>query len=242
MSKKNTYFLCKRRDLLFVIFILFIGSFGLSAQKEKVPVVVPDLLRKGDPALVRLEGHLGDRIDACIEHRVKGQDVTHLIEPFYNKTETRLWQSEFWGKWMLGAVLSYRYTQDPVLRDSIEYGIKGLLASQSPDGYIGNYSPEAQLQQWDVWGRKYSMLGLLAYYDLTGDKKVLDACCRVADHLMTQVGPGKTNIVTTGNYFGMASSSILEPVIYLYRRTADKRYLDFATILSASGIRRKGRN
>lgn len=184
----------------------------------------------GDPAAIQIADYLGERIDACIEQRVRGQDVEHLIEPFYHKTETRRWQSEFWGKWMLGAVLSYRYNDDPVLLDSIRKGVSGLLGSQLPNGYIGNYSEEAQLKEWDVWGRKYSMLGLLSYYDLTKDKKILQACRNVADHLMTQVGPesGKANIVETGNYYGMASSSILEPIIFLYRYTGDNKYLDFA--------------
>lgn len=47
-------------------------------------------------------------------------------------------------------------------------------------------------------------------------------------HLMTQVGLGKVNIVTTGNYIGMPSSSVLEPVMYLYNRTRQDKYLDFA--------------
>lgn len=229
-----------RFAVISVVLVLSTASFSISAQKEKVAAIVPEQIVKGDPAAIRIGNYLGDRMDACIERRVKGQDVTHLIEPFYNKTETRRWQSEFWGKWMLGAVLSYRYTQDPVLRDSIEYGIKGLLGSQSPNGYIGNYAEEAQLQQWDVWGRKYSMLGMLAYYDLTGDKKVLEACRKVADHLMTQVGPGKTNIISTGNYFGMASSSVLEPIVFLYRRTGDKRYLDFARYIVEQWETEKG--
>ena len=50
----------------------------------------------------------------------------------------------------------------------------------------------------------------------------------LADHLLSQVGPGKVNIVKTGNYRGMPSSSILEPMVFLYRRTGDNRYLDFA--------------
>ena len=54
------------------------------------------------------------------------------------------------------------------------------------------------------------------------------SACRVADHLMTQVGPGKVNIVSTGNYVGMPSSSFLEPVMYLYNRTKEDRYLDYA--------------
>ena len=41
-------------------------------------------------------------------------------------------------------------------------------------------------------------------------------------------GTGKVNIVTTGNYIGMPSSSVLEPVMYLYNRTRQDKYLDFA--------------
>lgn len=77
-------------------------------------------------------------------------------------------------------------------------------------------------------GRKYTSLGLIAWYDLSGDKKALEAACKVVDHLMTQVGPGKVDIVSTGNYIGMPSSSVLEPVMYLYNRTKEERYLDFA--------------
>jgi DUF1680 family protein len=153
--------------------------------------------------------------------------VEALIEPFRHQTETRLWQSEFWGKWILGAIDAYLYKQDPELLSIVQKAVEGLLATQLPNGYIGNYAEEAQLQQWDIWGRKYTLLGLMAWYDLTADKKVLEAASRVADHLLTQVGPGKVNIIRTGNYHGMASSSILEPILKLYNRTGNVKYLDF---------------
>ncbi|NQU54578.1 MAG: glycoside hydrolase family 127 protein, partial [Bacteroidetes bacterium] len=109
--------------------------------------------------------------------------------------------------------------------------VEGLLETQLPNGYIGNYTPESQLTQWDIWGRKYSMLGLIRYYEISNDKNALEAAQRVADHLLTQVGTGKTNIVKTGNYRGMASSSVLEPIVYLYNHTREKRYLDFANYI-----------
>ena len=51
----------------------------------------------------------------------------------------------------------------------------GLISTQTPDGYIGNYSTAARLDQWDIWGRKYCLLGLLAQYDASGDSSVLAA-------------------------------------------------------------------
>lgn len=177
---------------------------------------------------IRLGSFAGEKIDLCISERIMKQDIPHLTEPFHHRTETRLWQSEFWGKWMLSAVEAWKYTHDSALMDIMRGAVAGLLETQTPDGYIGNYAPESQLAHWDIWGRKYSMLGLLGFYEISGDKNALTAAEKIAGHLMTQVGNEKANIVTTGNYRGMASSSVLEPVVYLYKHTGKKLYLDFA--------------
>ncbi len=181
---------------------------------------------------VKIGGYVGQRIDDCIEHRVTAQDVDHLVEPFRHREEGRYWQSEFWGKWVQGAIGSYRYNQDPELYRIIAESVDAMIATQTEDGYIGNYHPDKQLQRWDIWGRKYTTLGMIAWYDLTGEKKALDAACKVIDHLMTQVGPGLKDISKTAIYRGMPSSSVLEPVVYLYNRTGDKRYLDFAEYIA----------
>ena len=212
--------------------ILIILSFCITGQVlTKRPETfnsVSDKLVSYSPSSIKFEGYLGEKIDLVTEQRIKNQDVDHLVEPFRHKNETRLWQSEFWGKWIQSAIAAYDYNHDPELLVIIKKAVSDLIATQMPSGYIGNYSESAQLQQWDIWGRKYTLLGLLAYYDLTNDKKVLKASKKLADHLLTQVGPGKADIVKTGNYRGMPSSSILEPMVYLYRRTGDQRYLDFS--------------
>jgi DUF1680 family protein len=206
----------------------FIYTNHAQQKKQKTFNAVVDKMVSYSPSSIKIRGYLGEKMDLVIAGRIKAQDSDHLIEPFRHKDETRLWQSEFWGKWIQSAIAAYNYNHDPELLGIINNAVKGLLATQMPNGYIGNYSDEAALQQWDIWGRKYTLLGLLAYYDLTGDKNALKASCRLADHLLTQVGPGKVNIVKTGNYRGMPSSSILEPMVYLYRRTGDVRYLDFS--------------
>lgn len=177
---------------------------------------------------VKVGGYVGGRIDDCFRHRVKEQDVDEIVEPFRHRIESWKWNSEFWGKWTLGAIGAYRYTGDAELYAKIAKSVDEIIETQTPDGYIGNYPPENQLKEWDIWGRKYTMLGLLSWYELTGERKVLDAAAGVADHLLSQVGPGKTNIVLTGGYRGMPSSSVLEPIMSLYNKTGEQRYLDFA--------------
>ena len=181
---------------------------------------------------VKIGGYLGGRIDDCIEHRVKPQDWDHLVEPFRKRVETHTWQSEFWGKWVQGAIASYRYNRDAELYDIIRKSAEAIMATQTPNGYIGTYRDDMHLNQWDIWGRKYTMLGLVAWYDLSGDKNALKAASRVLDHLMTEVGEGRTDIISTGNYHGMASCSVLEPTVYLYVRTKNPAYLDFANYIA----------
>lgn len=223
------------KKLLTICLLIVTVLTSVRGQKQKpLPSdAITDRMVTYAPSSVKIEGYLGEKMDLVIRKRIMAQDAGHLIEPFRHKEETRLWQSEFWGKWIQSAIAAYRYNHDPELLKIIEGAVAGLLETQMPDGYIGNYSDEAALQHWDIWGRKYTLLGLLAYYDLTSDMDVLRAAARLADHLLTQVGPGKADIVKTGNYRGMPSSSILEPVVYLYRRTGDIKYLEFAKYIAA---------
>ena len=73
---------------------------------------------------VKISGYVGTRIADCIERRVKAQDVDHLVEPFRHQNEKSRWQSEFWGKWIQGAIASYRYNRDPelyrIIKDAAE--------------------------------------------------------------------------------------------------------------------------
>ncbi len=211
-----------------LISILSFIIFTLSAYAENHSEKINPILESVPAKNVKLLGYPGNKIDMCFLTRVKSQDVDHLIEPFHKKNETWAWQSEFWGKWMLSAVAAWKYNQDDELMAIMKYAVDELLKTQLDNGYIGNYGPSHQLTAWDIWGRKYSMLGLIRYYEISNDQNALKAATRVADHLMTQIGPEKKDITYTGNYHGMASSSVLEPIVYLYNHTREERYLSFA--------------
>ena len=197
---------------------------------------------------VRLKGYLGARLDRMIERQVAAADVDYLTAPFLEKTETKgWWQTEFWGKWMHSAVPYLGYAGSEKLRASVERGIGRILASQEPCGYIGNYPDELRCGEgWDVWGMKYTLLGLIHYYDFVkqeverkgeGEQRcdqVLSAAKRLCDYMIAEIGPGGRRgreLWQTGNWSGYASSSVLEPVMWLYRRTKERRYLDFAAYI-----------
>ena len=72
--------------------------------------ILPALSQEYNIENIHIDGYIGNRINTCIEHRVKSQNTDHLIEPFKHRNEDHLWQSEFFGKWLLGAIASYQYT------------------------------------------------------------------------------------------------------------------------------------
>ena len=175
---------------------------------------------------VRLGGDIGRRMDLCVERCVKASDVAKMTSIFFDRTETIRWQSEFWGKWMHSAVPYVRLTGDAALRQKIEESFRQIRAAQLPNGYIGNYTEARQLARstWDVWGRKYTLLGLILYHDLTGDATALDCAARLVDHLMGQLKEDGKSLVKAGCHRGLASCSILEPLVLLFNRTKDERY------------------
>jgi uncharacterized protein len=219
------------KKLVMLYLLLLIAGSTIAQKSAKrvqshVKPVIEDYLKTADQAIIG--GYIGERLDASYQNRILAQDIDRLIAPFRNRTETWCWQSEFWGKWITSAILAYRYRPEPQLKDVLDKAVAGLMATQTPDGYIGNYSSDRQLEGWDIWGRKYCLLGLIAYYDITNDKNVLQSASRLADHLIKELSDKEALIVKKGNHKGMAASSVLEPVCQLYVRTGEKRYLDFA--------------
>lgn len=217
---------------LFFTLILLV-SVNLSAQvKKTVENRAHDLLTPAPHGSVQIGGYLGNKLDLCIENRVMAHDVNSLVEPFVKRNDKQWgFRGEFWGKWFTSAMLGYGYMPTAQNQEIVNKSIHYLLKTQSSDGYIGTYKEEHRLGDWDVWGRKYVLLGLLAYYDQVKDSKVLDAAKKVADHLIQEAGPDSgINIAATGwiGWKGLVPSSVLEPIALLYQKTGEQRYLDFA--------------
>lgn len=189
-----------------------------------------DVFSFAAPGSVVIGGRLGKKLDVCVANRLLTQDVEAVVAPYRNKTETGSsdWRCEYWGKWFTSLTLADAYRSTPTSRAIRDEAATALIATAAPDGYLGTRVPEHRLEGWDVWGCKYALLGLVADYDRTGDKSVIAAACREADVLIDELGPGKTDIADVGEWNGLPASSVLEPIVLIYDRTGDKKYLDFA--------------
>ncbi|MDR3687993.1 MAG: glycoside hydrolase family 127 protein [Fimbriimonas sp.] len=190
----------------------------------------PDVLTHALPGSVRIGGRLGTKLDLCVENRLLKQDVEAVVAPYRAKTETGSsdWRCEYWGKWFTSLTLADAYRSTPESRSLRDEAVKALIATAAPDGYLGTRVPAHRLEGWDVWGCKYALLGLIGDYDRTHDPAVLTAARRQGDVLISELGPGRTDIADVGEWNGLPASSVLEPVVLLYERTGDQRYLAFA--------------
>jgi len=210
------------------------------AGNQKSPgdhVVVADTMKPLPPGKVQLRGWLGDSLRLSIANRLKKVDYAHLVEPFRLRNERDgRWRCEFWGKIVRSSIQSWSGQPDDELLVMIRKTVADLISTQTPDGCISSYPVELQTKDWDIWGRKYVLLGLARYYlEIEQSEAVKKAMTRELDYLMTQVGPGTNNIVNCGHQSGLAASSILEPVVLTYRITGEKRFLDYALWIAAQG-------
>jgi hypothetical protein len=224
------------RTLHICVLLLLVQS-NLAASNQsppKTPSKIEDDLTLAPPASVELSGRIGRAIETCTRGRILSQDAALLVKPFAVREETSQWRCEFWGKWFTSAALAYRYRPDAALRAKLDSTVSDLLRTQTADGGITTYRHDREYGDWDTWGRKYTLLGLLAYYDLAQSPATLAAAGRHGDCVLEHFGPGRSDIATNGWWSGMAAGSILEPMVLLYRRTGDPRYLDFARYIVRS--------
>ncbi|MCS7185407.1 MAG: glycoside hydrolase family 127 protein [Armatimonadetes bacterium] len=197
------------------------------------------------PSEVKLGGLLGHRFQVNERNRLLTMDENSLLSGFQNRPGVQAWIGEHVGKWLHAAVLTWQNTKNPELKAKIDRIVSKLIETQEPDGYLGTYDfPTRWTMErergWDVWVHKYVLIGLLSYVIGTGDeerkasedelrRKALDAACKAADLILRTfgTGEGQLDLMERSTHVGMASSSILQPMVWLFRLTGEKRYLDF---------------
>ena len=194
------------------------------------------------PAAVSLQGELGKAAHLCRENFLKRVNWRGLVQPFRDRPETTTWRSEFWGKMIRGAILMAYVTQDQELKETIRDSVYDILSTQDANGCISTVAPEKQPGSWDMWGRKYVLMGLTRYCQyLDRDPKVIQACARMTDHIISQIGPGApASPVAVGCHNGLATCSMLGAIVRVYRLTQDPRHLEFAKFIARTGCSTDG--
>lgn len=193
---------------------------------------------------LKVGGYTGEIIDYTVSDQLLDEKTWKLfVDQFRIHSDTNNeWRGEFWGKMMRGGALTYIATKNEKLYAVLTASVKDLLSVAEPDGRVSTYPREKEFNGWDMWCRKYVMLGLLYYYDICKSealkRKIVYFLKRHADYIIKHVGKGrgKKDIFKTSDFWGaMNSCSILEPFVKLYVITEKQKYFDFAKYIVDSG-------
>ena len=152
------------------------------------------------------------------------------------------WRGEYWGKMMRGGALVYAYTRDEELYDVLTESVRDMLTVAEADGRVSTYIREKEFDAWDLWCRKYVILACEYYLDICKDDalkaEIITFIRRAADYIIARIGDGegqKRITEASRSWLGLNSSSILEPMVRLYRLTGEQKYLDFSTYIIKEG-------
>lgn len=210
-----------------------------------------------------LEGEIGARVDRFILERVSGkfalEEILREAENFFKTQYDDIytfgyWRSEFWGKLMLSAVRCCAYKNDEVLKEELRKSCYKMLSLQREDGYLSTYRNSDNLYPvdvvksalysgweanycWNVWGMKYTLWALIEAYQYLDDQKILDGAVKLADWIVAKFEADGTRVKDSGVMDGMPSSSILKPMLILYRITGDEKYLNFGKNIAKEWVR-----
>lgn len=205
-----------------------------------------DRLQPDCSASVTLHGVLGKTVDFVKQKQLYSTEHwCRFVEQFRKDSDgkSRGWRGEYWGKMMRGACFVYETAPDDRLADILRETAEDMIASADETGRISSYGVDTEYDGWDMWCRKYVMLGMEYYWEICKDEALRDRIVQSlrgqADAILAHIGPveeGKKPVtLASRNWKGMNSVSILEPMVRLYHLTQDKRYLDFATYLVSTG-------
>jgi DUF1680 family protein len=243
-----------RRSLLQIISVSAIPTFVI--EKSSYQIYQLDVLQSTDriidkvsdrfapaaPGDIRLQGILGERYRKNEMARLLTKNEDEMLSGFQNRPGKHPYVGQHVGKWLHAATLTWANTKNDALRVKLDRVASRLIAAQQEDGYLGTYSSDGHWgmnkdQQWDVWVHKYVLLGLLTYHIHTGDQASLEASKKIGDLLVSTFSINgesgmRLDINERSTNVGMASGSVLEPMVLLYRATGNEKYLSFARFIA----------
>lgn len=181
-----------------------------------------------------------DKIQPSLQHQVFGSKKVRNFR-FDDRNDWMVrnetwWWGEHEGYWADAVIRNAFLTGNDQLKQKADSIVKEVLKNQEEDGYIGIYEKGYRLNQLkgdngELWTQSRMLNALLAYYEYTDKKEVLEAVVRAAKCTMSHYGKWNTYFKSDKfiNGGGITHGLMfIETMEWLYRLTKDKAYPEFA--------------
>jgi DUF1680 family protein len=142
-----------------------------------------------------------------------------------------VFQDSDFAKWIEAAAYSIEWYPDPVLEKIMDEAIDIVCNAQQEDGYLDTYYIITGLDRrfsnlrdnHELYCFGHLLEGALAYFEVTGKRKLLDALIRYTDCIDRHIGPEE------GKLRGYPGHEIAEmALVRLYEVTKDNKHLKLA--------------
>lgn len=202
----------------------------------QLDVLLPELLVEDDIyGAARLSRHVKNKEvgnikgTATITEEVEEEEVVKECDAQY-----LWWNSETQSNWWDGLIRHALLLEDELYLEKVRTYVNRILSTQDSDGYLGIYDEDLRFnfngENGELWAQSSLFRGLLAYYEATGEEKVLDSVKRAVAVTMTaypkeQSSPFKAIDGFSGLTHGLTFTDTLEKLTQL---TGDETYLEYA--------------
>lgn len=173
-----------------------------------------------------IAGPLAELYNAATHYFIHEIDPAIHVQAYegWHEEETFA-ETEFAGKYLDTCV---RYAAETGSAEALEHAkmvVESIMKNQREDGYLGGLTAGKELVWFSIWNQAFTLIGMLSYYDLTGDLAVLRSAERIGE-FVSNLFLGGADICDSIND-GSQHLSILLPMVRLYRVSPKPLYHDF---------------
>lgn len=173
-----------------------------------------------------------------LTNQVKSKDVGALGEGGDWQVQFLWWNSETQSNWRDGYIRSAILVNDLHHLEKLKEYVDYILSTQDEDGYLGIYDKDLRYkfdnENGELWAKSSLLRGLLAWYEYTKDKTVLNAVERAIQNVMDNYPVNGSHPFYSkqpnvgGTSHGLTITDVFES---LYRITGKKMYRDYCLFL-----------
>ncbi|QEG33936.1 beta-L-arabinofuranosidase domain-containing protein [Bythopirellula goksoeyrii] len=219
-----------------LLLLALLSGTAHSAESKIEPVC-----ERGPDTRISLSGPVNDYAQAVIDNwlmRVP-RDNPAILEMFDDRDvkpyrDLLPWSGEFAGKYLTSLVEVLPISESDQLESLGADFVSQLVAKQAKDGYLGPFPKLSRLtgtnasggKTWDAWGHYHVMLGLLEWYDYSGDESALNCASRIGDLFCDKFLKTGKKISSIGS--AEMNQAVVHSLAILYQRTGETKYLDLA--------------
>lgn len=228
--------------MLRTILFMLLSSIVISGEStESNGQIIQPTFQAIHGSRFSLEGPVNHYLEAVTENwLLRAPDANPgILKMFANRdrqpyADLLPWSGEFAGKYLTCVAQMLPMTQDPRLEKYGAAFVDSFIEMQAEDGYLGPFPLEYRLtgqnangsKTWDAWGHYHAMLGLILWYDHTGDEDALNCASRIGDLLCKKFRHPELPISSTGST--EMNQAVVHSLTLLFQRTNNQKYLALA--------------